>query len=201
MQKWLIWGFILVFLALTGQDWLSGDDMGDFSQGIYSVSKTPTPLTPISTSTPPRVESLIVTRVVDGDTIVVLINGVSEKVRLIGVDTPETVDPRKAVQCFEKEASMFAEDLLLNNAVRLEADASQDNRDKYGRLLRYVFLENGSTNNMLINKEIISEGYGHEYTYRIPYKYQNDFKNAEQIAREAQKGLWANEACGFNNMK
>lgn len=180
---------ILIFLALAAKDWFFGDTLGGF------VVPTKPPRVSIETKSAPN--PLIVTRIVDGDTIVVLINGVSEKVRLIGVDTPETVDPRKPVQCFGKEASRFTENLLLNNAVRLESDASQGDRDKYGRLLRYVFLEDGT----LVNKKIISEGYGHEYTYRIPYKHQSDFKNAERIAREAQKGLWALGACALQNTK
>lgn len=134
---------------------------------------------------------LIVTRVIDGDTIVIVINGVSEKIRLIGVDTPETVDPRKQVECFGKEASELTKTLLLDTPVILEADPTQGDRDKYGRLLRYVFLEDGT----LINEKIISLGYGHEYTYRTPYKYQDEFKDVERSARETQKGLWAPEAC------
>ncbi len=177
----------MVFLVLALQDVFLGSNASVL--GVAPMSDVP-PLP--SVPQPPTV-----TRVVDGDTVVVLINGVSEKIRLIGVDTPETVDPRKKVQCFGKEASGFTKSLLENKTVRLEADASQGDRDKYGRLLRYVFLEDG----MLVNKKIISEGYGHEYTYRLPYQYQIDFKNAERIARESQKGLWASGACGLQNAK
>lgn len=183
----------MVFLALAAQDVLNAHKKAGFGG-------TPKPAV-LPTATKSESNQLIVTRVIDGDTIVVLMNGVSEKIRLIGVDTPETVDPRKTIQCFGKEASMFTENLLLNNAVRLEADASQGDRDKYGRLLRYVFLEDGTANNEIINKKLIAEGYGHEYTYRLPYKYQSDFKNAERLAREGQKGLWASGVCGLPNMK
>ncbi len=137
------------------------------------------------------IECYPVVRVVDGDTIVVEINGVQEKIRLIGVDTPEAVDPRKPVECFGKEASAFTRSLLTGVSVRLEPDTTQGDRDRYGRLLRYVFLSDGT----LVNKEIIAEGYGHEYTYRIPYSYQADFEAAEQTARETEKGLWAPYAC------
>lgn len=132
-----------------------------------------------------------VTRVVDGDTIIVDTNGAQEKIRLIGVDTPETVDPRKPVQCFGKEASLFTKNLLEGREVRLESDSSQGDRDKYGRLLRYVFLEGGT----FINREIIAQGYGHEYTYRTPYQYQADFKTAERRAQETHRGLWSPDAC------
>ena len=67
--------------------------------------------------------------------------------------------------------------------------------DKKGRLIAYVFLPDGT----LFNKLIVSEGYGHEYTYNLPYKYQAEFKQAEKTARENQKGLWADAACGRNS--
>jgi len=137
-----------------------------------------------------------VTRVIDGDTIIVLIDGVSEKVRLIGVDTPETLDQRKPVQCFGLEASAFTKIILNDAVVRLESDPSQNNRDRYGRLLRYVFLINDiNKQEIFINKKIIAEGYGHEYTHRIPYHYRDDFKTAERTARENKTGLWADGVC------
>ena len=132
-----------------------------------------------------------VVRVIDGDTIVVHVDGVDEKIRLIGVNTPETVDPRKTVECFGKEASSFTKKLLENKFVRLEVDSSQDNRDKYKRLLRYVFLEDGT----LFNKELIAAGYAYEYTYKIPYIHQAEFKSAQRDAEENKRGLWAPDAC------
>src|SRR3989344_597130 len=132
-----------------------------------------------------------VTKVVDGDTIAVNMNGKNETIRLIGLDTPETVDPRKPVQCFGEEASKKAKEILTGKSVRIEMDASQGERDKYGRLLAYVFLEDGT----LFNQLMIAQGFGHEYTYNLPYKYQEEFKEAEKLAREEKKGLWAPEAC------
>lgn len=132
-----------------------------------------------------------VVRVVDGDTIVVDVHGVPTKVRLIGLDTPEAVDPRKSVQCFGEEASQEAHRMLDGQSVRLESDPSQDTYDKYGRTLAYVFLQDGT----LFNKYMITEGFGHEYTYRIPYTYQSEFKTAQREARAAGKGLWAPGAC------
>ncbi len=136
-----------------------------------------------------------VIRVVDGDTIVVDINGNIEKLRLIGLDTPETVDPRKPVQCFGVEASNKAKELLEGKKVKLENDISQGERDKYNRLLRYVYLEDGT----LFNKLMIESGYGHEYTYVIPYKYQEEFMKAETYARENNLGLWNPDVCNFEN--
>ncbi|MDO8522286.1 MAG: thermonuclease family protein, partial [bacterium] len=131
-----------------------------------------------------------VTKVVDGDTVAVNINGKNATVRLIGLDTPETVDPRKPVQCFGEEASKKAKEILTGKSVRLETESSQGQLDKYGRLLAYIFLEDGT----LFNQLMISEGFGHEYTYNLPYKYQKEFKQAEKTARENNRGLWATDA-------
>ena len=137
-------------------------------------------------------ETARVVRVVDGDTIKVLINNKEDTVRLIGIDTPETVDPRKPAQCFGKEASDKAKEVLTGKTISLESDPTQGNRDKYQRLLRYVFL--GDLN---FNKFMISEGYAHEYTYKSnPYKYQLEFIQAEKDARQNKKGLWADGVCG-----
>ena len=136
-----------------------------------------------------------VVKVIDGDTITVEINGKKETVRLIGINTPETVDPRKPVECFGIEASNKAKEILTGKSVRLEADSIVGERGKYGRLLRYIFLENGTN----FNKMMISEGYAYEYTYNPSYKYQDEFKQAEKEAREAKRGLWADDVCGSND--
>lgn len=133
-----------------------------------------------------------VVQVVDGDTIKVDILGEIETIRLIGIDTPETVDPRKIVQCFGQEASEKAKEMLTDKRVRLEADITQSDRDNYGRLLRYVFLED----NTFFNKVMIRDGYAHEYTYNSnPYQYQADFLALENEARINERGLWSPEAC------
>ena len=133
-----------------------------------------------------------VTAVVDGDTIKVLVDGKTETVRLIGVDTPETKDPRKPVQCFGIEASNFSKKSLLSQSVRLVQDDSQQNRDKYGRLLRYIYLSDGT----LFNQLLIASGYAYEYTYNVPYNFQTDFKAAAADAQLNQVGLWNNATCG-----
>jgi len=122
-----------------------------------------------------------VERVVDGDTIVV--HGVG-LVRLIGVDTPETVDPRKPVEFFGKEATAFTSRLVLGKTVRLEYD--WERKDKYGRTLAYVYLPDGT----LLNAEILRQGYGHAYT-QYPFKLLEEFRALEREAREAGRGLWA----------
>jgi endonuclease YncB( thermonuclease family) len=130
-----------------------------------------------------------VVNVVDGDTIKIQNSSEIETVRLIGVDTPETVHPSKPVECYGKEASSFVENLLKDTQVYIELDSSQGERDRYGRLLAYIFLPD----KVLVNQLIISEGYGFEYTYNTPYKYQQDFKHAEQRATNLQKGLWGED--------
>jgi micrococcal nuclease len=135
-----------------------------------------------------------VVSVVDGDTIKVKIEGETKTLRLIGIDTPETVDPRKPVQCFGRQASDKAKEVLSDKMVRLEADPSQGELDKYGRLLRYVFLPDGT----FFNRSMIEEGYAHEYTYETPYKYQAEFKAAELKAREGKLGLWDTSICSGN---
>lgn len=137
-----------------------------------------------------------VVKVVDGDTVAINMDGKVETLRLIGLDTPETVDPRKPVQCFGIEASNKAKSVLAGQEVRIEADPTQGVYDKYNRLLAYVYLKDGT----LFNKMMIAEGYGHEYTYNAPYKYQSEFKAAEMSAKTGEKGLWANGACGEPNI-
>ncbi len=126
-----------------------------------------------------------VTEFFDGDTIEVDMNGMREKVRFIGVDTPETHDPRKAVQCYGQAASDFTKQLIGSSPVRLEADPLNQNRDRYDRLLRYVYLPDGR----LAQAEIIKQGYGFAYT-SFPFTKIDEFKRFQQEAREAKSGLW-----------
>lgn len=132
-----------------------------------------------------------VVKVVDGDTITVSINGTTDTIRIIGLNTPETVDPRKGVECFGREASAFAKQTLSGKTVYLEPDASQSERDKYGRLLRFVFLEDNSD----YGKVAIQEGFGYEYTYDLPYRYQTEYKQAQQQAQTNKRGLWEDNIC------
>lgn len=137
-------------------------------------------------------DTLPVVEVFDGDTISVQRNGVIEKVRLIGIDTPETKDPRKPVQCFGQEASRYTHSLLDGRRVSLEIDPSQGERDRYDRLLAYVRRDDG----LFINQELVAQGYAHEYTYQgKPYKYQSEFQSAEASARDQGKGLWSPNTC------
>ena len=128
-----------------------------------------------------------VTAYVDGDTFKVDMNGTTETIRLIGVDTPETKKPNTPVQCYGPEASAFTKKTLLagGNSVRLEADPKDDNRDQYGRLLRYVYLPDGT----LLEQQIIEGGYGFAYTL-FPFSKKQDFETYQATAQAAYRGLW-----------
>lgn len=156
-----------------------------------SSSTSLTPFVTESASVNQQKQLHRVVKVIDGDTIQVDISGKTETLRLIGIDALETGDPRSLVSCFGNEATNKAKETLTGKSVQLEADPTQGERDKYNRLLRYVFLENGTNFNNLM----ISQGFAHEYTYRVPYKYQAEFKKAERQAREKKLGLWADDAC------
>ena len=137
-------------------------------------------------------ELVKVVRVVDGDTINVEINGKVEPVRYIGIDTPETVDPRKPVQCFGVESSKKNKELLEGKTVRLETDITD--RDKYNRLLRYVWLDD-----ILINQKLVEDGFAKSYSYPPDIKYQDKFVAAEKKAREDKLGLWTACASDTNS--
>ena len=122
-----------------------------------------------------------VTRVVDGDTII--LDG-KERVRLIGVDTPETVHFRQPIQYFGKEALAFTRQMVEGKKIKLEYD--QTLRDRYGRTLAYIYLKDG----IHLNAEILKQGYGHAYT-RFPFRYLEEFRQLEREAREEGRGLWS----------
>lgn len=129
--------------------------------------------------------------VIDGDTILVDDAGTATTVRLLGIDTPETVDPDQPVQCFGPEASAQAQELLTGHQVWLETDPSQATIDTYGRTLAYIWL----SDNQLVNLQLIQDGYAREYTYDQPYRYQDTFQAAEAQAIVDALGLWSPAAC------
>jgi endonuclease YncB( thermonuclease family) len=128
-------------------------------------------------------DTRLVVRVIDGDTLE-LAGG--ERVRLIGVDTPETVHPTRGVERFGKEAATFTRRLAEGQRVQLEGDPGSASTDRYGRSLAYVFLPDGR----LLNLEIVSQGYGFAYT-KYPFTRMEEFRGAESEAREQRRGLWA----------
>lgn len=148
-----------------------------------TISAPPTTSTASPTIHTPQSEQYRVTRVIDGDTIVVLIDGVEKTVRYIGIDTPETVHPTKPAGCFGVEASAKNKELLSSGYVRLVKDISET--DKYGRLLRYVYV--GDT---FVNLALVEGGYANASTYPPDVAHTELFLTAEDAARSAQRGLW-----------
>ncbi len=136
-------------------------------------------------------EQVIVSKVYDGDTIVVGRGWRQTTIRLIGVDTPETVHPEKPVQFYGPEASDFAKRSLLGKWVRLEFESPNrpgGSIDHYGRTLAYVITRDGKN----FDLELVRLGYGRAYT-RYPFKYMNEFKTAERAARAQELGMWSRE--------
>jgi micrococcal nuclease len=126
-------------------------------------------------------QSDTVVSIVDGDTLVLKATGT---VRLIGIDTPETVDPRVPVQAFGAEASAALRQMVGSQQVRLTFEDQR--KDKYGRTLAYVYLADGT----FVNLEMVRRGYAHAYL-DYPFQHMAQFRAAEREAREARRGLWA----------
>ncbi len=135
-----------------------------------------------------------VLRALDGDTIEALLDGEEKpmKVRFIGVNTAESVDPRRPVECFGKEASAFTKNLLEGKRVLLKEDLQADERDKYGRLLRNIFLEDGTD----VNAMLIREGYAYAYvSFPQDRRRKAELKRLQEEAKNAKRGLWNPETC------
>lgn len=154
---------LVLVIATTQSGWLKARGSTEVSQpGLYKVSSF-----------------------VDGDTIVVDMSGHQETIRFIGVDTPETHKPNTPVQCYGPDAAAFTKNLIGYNRVRLQADPLDTNRDRYNRLLRYIYLSDGR----LVEEEIIKNGYGFAYT-SFPFEKKQHFIELETIARQSRVGLW-----------
>ena len=150
-----------------------------------SAPLTTSPTSPAASTPilPPGLTPATVTRVVDGDTIEVKIAGREYTLRYIGINTPETVDPRRPVECFGHEASDFNTQLVLGKTVSLEKDVSET--DQFGRLLRYVWL-----GTEMVNATLVREGYAQASAYPPDVRYQDIFTSLQAEAAEAGSGLW-----------
>jgi micrococcal nuclease len=149
---------------------------------------TPAPAEPYTGVTMPSEAQgpFAVTRVVDGDTVRVLIDRQDTPVRLIGIDTPETVAPNRPVECAGPEASVYAEQLMAGDRVYLELDPTQGTYDSYDRVLAYVWLEG----DVMVNLAMLQTGLAEEYTYDDAYKYQQLFREVEGQAQDDLLGQW-----------
>jgi micrococcal nuclease len=162
MRRALPW--VLVVLLAAGYGWARrGEDGG-----------------------PSSVSMARVLRVVDGDTILVAVGGRQERVRYIGVDTPETVKPNTPVQCFGKRASAANHRLVDGREVRLVADAEA--RDRYGRLLAYVYR---ASDGLFVNEALVRGGYATTLTIAPNVRFSSRFAALARQARDAGRGLWS----------
>jgi micrococcal nuclease len=160
--------------------------LGCAREAEVTESTPPTKATP-SPYVRPGLTPARVTRVVDGDTIRVEIGGEEFRVRYIGIDTPETVDPRRPVQCLGQQASERNRQLVEDKVVGLEKDVSDT--DSFGRLLRYVWVGDRMT-----NAALVEEGFALASTYPPDVRYVDRFASLQTQARENGRGLWG-EVC------
>lgn len=206
--KYTILTVITLFTLFFGTAWVAAMGSPNTSGQNQAMQTTPTPqsqttsvevkqdqiVAPIETneSSKKDKQEAKVVKVIDGDTVKVMFNDKTETIRFIGINSPETVDPRKPVECFGEKVSMVAKENLTGKTIWLETDPSQGDRDKYDRLLRYVWIDDAT---MDFGKVLITTGYAYEYTYDNPYKYQIAYRQAQEDAEQSKKGLWADNAC------
>ncbi len=152
------------------------------------ASPSPEALSAVVSADSAREVGYKVTKVIDGDTI--QIEG-GYKIRYIGVDAPETVDPKRPVGCFGSQASDKNKELVLGKNVILEKDVSET--DKFGRFLRYVYIANSETGSepIFVNDYLVRTGYARVSTYPPDVRYQEKFLESEKYARENNLGLWS----------
>ncbi len=181
--NWKPWLFIVIILLISSL-LLASIALKKY-QSIKPVDKVNQDTSQPSESA----KEYLVTKVIDGDTIEVSSDGVSQKIRYIGVNTPETVKPNSPVECFGKEASAYNKSLVEGKKVTFEKDVSET--DRYNRTLRYVYVKDSDGNSVMVNKKLVDEGYAYSSTFPPDVKYQQVFTQSEQDARKVNRGLWA----------
>lgn len=187
-QKWLV-GVLIALVIAVWQTWTQA------SSTVVPALKPITPIVWVQATTTTVITNALVVRAVDGDTIEVRLDGEAgnEKIRFLGINTPESVDPRRPVQCFGKEASHVIKELIEGKRIRLEEDPQSDNRDKYHRLLRNIVLEDGTD----VNAMMVRSGYAYAYLSFPLNKFRKKQLSAFQAEAEFNKrGFWADNACG-----
>ena len=169
-----LWLALLIVLAACG---VAASDERTGSGGA-GLSPLPTPAT-----------AATVLDVIDGDTIRVrFAGGRTETVRYIGIDTPETDARRGPVECYGAEATQRNAELVRGKTVRLERDVSE--RDRYGRLLRYVWVAGEGGGRQLANEALVREGFATAATFPPDVRYQRLLAAAQREAQEQRRGLW-----------
>jgi micrococcal nuclease len=161
-----------------------------FAGMIYGAATTPASYASSNTPDPARSTTATLTRTVDGDTIIARTAGRDVTVRLLGIDTPETVDPRKPVQPYGSDASCFTRDFLAGSTLTLESDPWNAGPDKYGRALNYVYR---GRDGAMLNVAITRAGLAHSYLH-WPITRAQQILDAENEAHAARRGLWSLDA-------
>ena len=166
---------LIAFFSGIGAMLVFKETFGDLGNVLGQESFKQIQEVPIETN------KYLVIRVIDGDTIEVLIDGSNKKIRMIGIDTPEL----KSKDCFALDAKIRLTDLIDGKEISLISDPTQDDKDKYGRLLRYVYLDG-----LDINREMIRRGFAKEYTYNKAYINQVEYRNLQLEASIGDLGMW-----------
>ena len=180
-----LWGYLVFFILILSIYFFILNWSKSLNQSNLSTDTVETSQVKKTESDRDKKVYYKVIRIVDGDTIVVFSNDKEEKVRMLGINTPESVAKNREDECFGEEASFKTKELLLNKKVFLEFDKAKPERDEYGRLLSYVFREDG----LFVSRELINLGFAYEYTYK------KQFKEAESYAKANRLGLWATSTC------
>lgn len=195
MKQRVFWHVALLAFALIASIYLKQIEVEDSSAvlRVPFVNATTTILAMSGQSASGTNATII--HMIDGDTANVRIDTESAdvRVRFLGINTPETVDPRKKVECFGMQASEKGKQLLPDGArVRLEADPAADERDRYNRLLRIVYMANGEQ----YNTKMVKEGFATAYvSFPMSAAFKRELKESEQHARMGQLGLWSPTTC------
>jgi len=163
--------------------------LGGGRDAPWTPSWSPTPSHPSESPSPGGRSNAVVTRVVDGDTVYVRYRGRTVDVRLIGIDTPETVDPSQPVGCYGKAASHFTTARLTGERVRLTFDV--EHKDQYERTLAYMWI-----GGRLFNEVLVRQGFASVSTYPPNVKYVDRFLAAQRVAQKQERGLWGKCASG-----
>ncbi|MFZ2149577.1 MAG: thermonuclease family protein [Minisyncoccia bacterium] len=188
LTKWVLFGFLMLLIGISigGSEDVAKTDIVEAPfvarESVETLADPAVPVAGETTGTSDlKFETAKVVRVIDGDT--VEIEG-GQKVRYIGIDTPETVSPRKPVQCFGAEASKKNKELVEGKVVRMEKDVTD--KDRYGRLLRYIYIGDS-----FINVEMVKQGFAYSYSYPPDISRQAQILKAQQEAESAKRGLWS----------
>lgn len=195
MQRRMFGHVTILFFALIASIYLKQieEEASPVVLRVPSVSATTTAFVMDGQSASGTNATII--HMIDGDTANVRLDAESAdvRVRFLGINTPETVDPRKKVECFGMQASEKGKQLLPDGArVRLEADPSADERDRYNRLLRIVYMANGEQ----YNTKMVKEGFATAYvSFPLSAAFKRELKESEQHARIGQLGLWSPTTC------